>query len=402
MISMKRLWGREQGPSLDKTDKPSLWVGSYGMKVLYAAVEPTVDIVFVHGLTGHRERTWTAQSGCGLWPQTLLPKEIPSARILTYGYDANVVKMWSWVSSNNLADHAKNLLSALATCRNTDTEAMNRRLIFVAHSLGGLVCQEALVLSSHSADKHLRKILECTRAIAFAGTPHSGVGMAASVERVARWTDLVRHTNPRIIGALGRDSEVLSQIQHDFHSILRFRADNGYPKIEITCFYEEVSLPGIGEVVAKSSATIPGYIAIGIHSNHMDMVRFPTQNDPGFVSVAGELRRWVMDMDPSLDSKDISMSLDSKDRSMSLDSKDRSMSLDSTDRSMSLDSTDRSMSLDRSMAMVAAEDEDAIPDDVAPAKTAQQSILGITIGGNVIKSIVSSSITVHGNLVFSH
>lgn len=43
MIYKIRLWGRQRGLSLDETDKLSSRVGNYGMKVLYTAVESTVE-----------------------------------------------------------------------------------------------------------------------------------------------------------------------------------------------------------------------------------------------------------------------------------------------------------------------------------------------------------------------
>lgn len=46
----------------------------------------------------------------------------------------------------------------------------------------------------------------------------------------------------------------------------------------------------------KHSATLPGYTAIGIHSNHRDMARFATDEDPGFISVVCELQRWAKDI----------------------------------------------------------------------------------------------------------
>ena len=44
------------------------------------------------------------------------------------------------------------------------------------------------------------------------------------------------------------------------------------------------------------SAILPSYPSIGIHSNHMDMTRFETKDDPGFVSVVGVLQRWVKEL----------------------------------------------------------------------------------------------------------
>ncbi|RYP74867.1 hypothetical protein DL771_002788 [Monosporascus sp. 5C6A] len=251
------------------------------------------SIVFVHGLTGDQERTWTA-SGAGLWPQTLLPSKIPNARILTFGYDANVVKFTKVVSSNTIGDHAGTFLAALATARNATEESMNRPIIFVAHSLGGLVCQDALRAAALSPHPHQRKILDCTRGIAFFGTPLAGSGLAPAAEQLARGLKLVWNTNSRILGVLRRDSEVLARIQGDFHRMLKLQAQYGYPEINITCFYEQLPLGAIGEeVVPKAAATYHPYEEIGIHRNHMDMVRFSTQGDEGFVQLVGVLNRWI-------------------------------------------------------------------------------------------------------------
>lgn len=78
------------------------------------------SIIFVHGLRGDRERTWTAKDALSPWPQTLLPAETPQARILTFGYDANVANWRAMVSNNRIGDHARNLLSAVATYREND------------------------------------------------------------------------------------------------------------------------------------------------------------------------------------------------------------------------------------------------------------------------------------------
>jgi hypothetical protein len=50
---------------------------------------------------------------------------------------------------------------------------------------------------------------------------------------------------------------------------------------------------GLGQVVPPESAKLPGYIPIGIHSDHMGMTKFASADDPGFQAVCGELRRWI-------------------------------------------------------------------------------------------------------------
>lgn len=83
---------------------------------LHECPDATVDICFVHGLTGNRNSTWTAHGQSTPWPKTLLPPEFSRARILTYGYDAYIVRK-SVAGSNCLIDHATNFLNDLTTDR---------------------------------------------------------------------------------------------------------------------------------------------------------------------------------------------------------------------------------------------------------------------------------------------
>ena len=99
------------------------------------------SIVFVHGLTGKRTTTWLADGAARPWPQELLSEKIPEARILTYGYDADVVHFIKPAGQNTVCEHAKNLVGDL-TNRRRESSSLQRPLIFVAHSLGGLVCEQ--------------------------------------------------------------------------------------------------------------------------------------------------------------------------------------------------------------------------------------------------------------------
>jgi hypothetical protein len=126
------------------------------------------SIIFAHGLTGNREKTWTHRNGI-FWPATLLSEDFPHARIITFGYDADVVRFWTIASSNRLDNHGKSLAYALLDQRG---QVGQRPIIFVAHGLGGLVCEEALNLSDKRQD--LRLILINTLGIIFLGAPHGG------------------------------------------------------------------------------------------------------------------------------------------------------------------------------------------------------------------------------------
>jgi protein SERAC1 len=73
--------------------------------------------VFVHGLTGNRETTWTHKQTKTFWPQNLLGVDLPNARILTFGYDADVMGVLKIAGSNTLRNHGKSLANELALRR---------------------------------------------------------------------------------------------------------------------------------------------------------------------------------------------------------------------------------------------------------------------------------------------
>ncbi|KAF2798736.1 hypothetical protein K505DRAFT_405002 [Melanomma pulvis-pyrius CBS 109.77] len=266
-----------------------------GIKLLHNGEDSAVDIIFIHGVTGDREKTWKTKSATNPWPQTLLPSRVPHARILTFGYDAYVADWRGMVSKNRIGNHSMNLLTAVATYREDDG-TNDRPIIFVCHSLGGLVCEDALSMAQQRPERHLKKILYCTYGIIFLGTPHHGSGLAHWAESLAKAIGVLKQTNKEILAALKSDSEVLERVQHAFHTMIRSRGQDGFPPIEITCFFEELPLPGVGTVVPSHSATLPGYVPIGIHSNHMDMTKFENVDEPGFFAVTGELRRWYREI----------------------------------------------------------------------------------------------------------
>lgn len=266
-----------------------------GIKLLHNSENSIVDIIFIHGLTGNREETWRADGESSPWPQTLLPSKVANARILTFGYDAHVADWRGMVSKNRIGNHSMNLVTSIATHREDD-DTNNRPILFVCHSLGGLICEDALVWAQQRPEKHLKQVLNCTRGIVFLGTPHHGSGLAHWAETLAKTIGLIKQTNPEILQVLKTESEVLERVQGGFHTMIRSRAQEGFPPIEITCFYEELPLVGVGVVVPPASAILPGYAPIGIRSNHMDMTRFEGLDDPGFIAVAGELRRWSKEL----------------------------------------------------------------------------------------------------------
>ena len=101
------------------------------------------SIVVVHGLNptadlNYAWKTWTTEDGvCWLTHPNLLPKVLPRARILLYSYNSKLCM------NHRFLDQARDLLDRLHGSRLEDPR---RPLLFIAHSLGGLVVKAVCVL----------------------------------------------------------------------------------------------------------------------------------------------------------------------------------------------------------------------------------------------------------------
>jgi hypothetical protein len=85
-------------------------------------------------------------------------------------------------------------------------------------------------------------------AIAFLGTPHFGSDHAGWAEFGTKIAKIAKHANKDIISVLKPGSEMLAVIQKGFNNILRLRAGTE-TEIAITCFYEELAVSVIGDVL---------------------------------------------------------------------------------------------------------------------------------------------------------
>ena len=239
-----------------KVQTPSRPIGegqNYGITELYdGGTEASIDIVFVHGLTGNAYNTWLHKDTNVYWPGELLKQDIPDARILSFGYDADIVKIWNTASKSKLSNYAENMVGGLVRKRER-TNTQSRKIVFVAHSLGGLVVEHAVNHSRSAAEDRPRQIEQHTAGILFLGVPHCGADLAAWASFGTRMISIVRRANKDIVEVLEPGSEMLRLIEKGFHNILSLRKDEG-SKIFITCFYEELPVVGIGEVRTQANS----------------------------------------------------------------------------------------------------------------------------------------------------
>lgn len=120
---------------LSEIQQQNIDEGPYGLKVLVDQPSDkvnSVDIVAIHGLNGHREETWTDRASGVNWlaDAACLRNDIPEARVLSFGY--KTANGW------DVRDFASILLACIKSRRQSSAEKQ-RPIIFICHSLGGLV-----------------------------------------------------------------------------------------------------------------------------------------------------------------------------------------------------------------------------------------------------------------------
>ncbi|KAI0100891.1 Alpha/Beta hydrolase protein [Nemania sp. FL0031] len=248
---------------------------------------PNMDVVAIHGLNGHYMDTWKEKSGV-MWLRDLLPEKLPNARIMTFKYDASVTSM----STSSVRDIANNLMQSLFDKRTgPDQKYADVPIVFVGHSLGGIVIKQALVLAKD--DGRFPDITRNTKGLVFLGTPHRGADLAQWAVLIKKIGGaVINHPDKKLLKTLQTHSDELYKITEDFCPVSS--------KYAIFSFYEENAYLIWGKVVVdKDSAVmgLPNEDKMMIRGTHTSMCRFSRDDrrfDPVWIRIqraAGGVQR---------------------------------------------------------------------------------------------------------------
>ncbi|RYP45994.1 hypothetical protein DL768_007744 [Monosporascus sp. mg162] len=208
-----------------------------------------IDIVAVHGLNfrnnpDHARDTWKAADS--LWLRDFLPDKLAKpVRVVLFSYNSSPA-----IDATAIGEP-------------------QRPLIFICHSLGGLVVKEALVEAT--LDPTYKPIVEATRLLVFFATPHRG-GKYANIgdiaARIVR-ASLQKPSN-KLLDALKKKSESATK---------RFEQSRHlYERCLIVNFFEGQPYGKLGIIVDKDSATLglPGSREkqVATHADHSSICKF--------------------------------------------------------------------------------------------------------------------------------
>lgn len=124
-----------------------------------------------------------------------------------------------------------------------------RPIIFIGHSLGGLVIQKALLHSDGSPDELYSDVVNSTAGVVFLGTPHRGSNLASWGGLGADFVHIVKDVNQAIVKMLRPDCRILFQLRDSFIKLVIRRAENRPHALKIKCYSEELGITLIGKVL---------------------------------------------------------------------------------------------------------------------------------------------------------
>ncbi|RPA81611.1 alpha/beta-hydrolase, partial [Ascobolus immersus RN42] len=132
-----------------------------------------LSIIAVHGLNGHPENTWRHNDGHFWLTESLVDSLKPhSVSIWTYGYDASRFFRKSSSTVRIIAETFLRFLSGRANFLTSKT------IIFIGHSLGGLVIKKAILLAKNNYKDRYPDLYPSIYGAVFLGTPHQGSALA--------------------------------------------------------------------------------------------------------------------------------------------------------------------------------------------------------------------------------
>jgi pimeloyl-ACP methyl ester carboxylesterase len=214
-------------------------------------------IIFVHGLFGDANSSWTAKNG-SYWPKLLAEDSIfNGVDIFLYEYPTSISNDFS---IDEIAEDMRIRLDA-------DGVSAHRELIFLSHSMGGLVTRSYLIKN--------RGVAARTKFLYLLSSPTTGSELANLATLISQ--------NPQIAKMrLMQSSEYLADLQRSWLS-----ANFGFPTY---CAYEKKGTFGIllvSQISASSLCTRP---LDPIDADHVDIAKPLNQKSAQFEAFANVYR----------------------------------------------------------------------------------------------------------------
>ncbi|SMQ49895.1 unnamed protein product [Zymoseptoria tritici ST99CH_3D7] len=287
--------------------------------------DPELILVAVQGLWAHPDYTWE-KNGVS-WLSQFLPQDIPGLLVTTFGPSKSPTERSGWVlkiASNLLRTSFLPTLLAgllarawrkllliyaltlgttvslawmdkyvtnLSTTRGDDIEQLANGLladldrlprhlpiVLLGHSLGGLIVKQAFVSASQRSSHE--QLVPRLRGLIFLGTPHSGAPLARLLSLSTFDSSFA------LISALQVNSRYLEELDRLFRQVVP--PDRLFPRV-VSVFEERRGMFFV-RTVGQESASLSGYRAESLDTNHSQLVKFSRRDDPNYQKLLAAIK----------------------------------------------------------------------------------------------------------------
>ncbi|KAF1783202.1 Alpha/Beta hydrolase fold [Phytophthora cactorum] len=217
---------------------------------------------------------WLMWCSCTGYADILSRNNVP-ARLVTLGYEAGMVSWSSPWPSLTLQERARVMLSALYAANigrdRRHPGAPARPVVFITHSMGGLLTKKMLLLEREQRDQS--GLADSTTGVVFLAVPHFG-------------SDLVKGVRSESIRKLIQAHPAIEDLAVDPNGRLK-GLNHNFKQLGIDCFSvgEERAAPvalGLSAVVVKPDSADPGFgrFYVLAESDHMTICKAKSRDEP--------------------------------------------------------------------------------------------------------------------------
>ncbi|KAL8308788.1 hypothetical protein RB593_006884 [Gaeumannomyces tritici] len=248
-----------------------------------------IDCIVIHGFGSHPLAAFKAQRFPDVWIRDWLPQDFPKLDVLTYGYGSHFDDP---NASGDIHEWADSFRSDLRAYRSmTRGNANFKPLIFIVHSLGGLVFKDAVVSMANSAIfPGDQKTVKCIHDVFFFAVPSQGMDTEDMEVMAGRLP-------ARITAAL-----LNQNFLHRMRQTLNTQFDQAFPYKDSTIyqFYEALPTKGVTKS-GQERLLLPQTSTIGRHwengndykmrieGDHRTLVKFSRTDTSQYRRVKGVL-----------------------------------------------------------------------------------------------------------------
>lgn len=206
-------------------------------------VEHRIDVLAVSGLGSHPFGSFVHKDDGNMWLTNNLPRDIPTARVMIYGYESGLQHSTSLVQLDDLADPLQDVVNQLLR------SDQRKPLLLIGHSLGGLLVKQALIrIAEPGFRSDPVNLPHVIRGILLFGTPNDGLDIESLIPMVND------QPNRSLLESLSpMNSQVLKRQRREFSMLLQ------RTKFQLFCFYETELSPTAAQVdtprTARSTST---------------------------------------------------------------------------------------------------------------------------------------------------